>query len=77
MYVCSYFLLYPWCYKPSSEKKKNLMGKFLGEPLAAIAHTFPFKYKSQGTLVASNFLALSVTSVYDSLIVDWSYLNYV
>ena len=51
-------------------KKKNLMGKFLGEPLAAIAHTFLFKYKSQGTLVASNFLALSVTSVYDSLIVD-------
>lgn len=69
MYVLIFFFILGVT-NPVVKKKNNLMGKFLGEPLAAIAHTFPFKYKSQGTLVASNFLALSVTSVYDSLIVD-------
>ena len=69
MYVLIFFFILGVT-NPVVKKKNNLMEKFLGEPLAAIAHTFPFKYKSQGTLVASNFLALSVTSVYDSLIVD-------
>lgn len=68
MYVLIFFFILGVINPVVKKKKSN--GEILGEPLAAIAHTFPFKYKSQGTLVASNFLALSVTSVYDSLIVD-------
>ena len=49
---------------------------FVDESSAAVTHTFPVKHKSSGTFNLFSIIS-NIAAIYYSLIVNWSYLNFV